>query len=81
MAPLNTIQKTSIIKRIDFIEIELKDLAEYKTLDFNTYARDRKVRRDVERMIENIVNATIDIGKLYSLAKKWNYLIHTVRFS
>jgi uncharacterized protein YutE (UPF0331/DUF86 family) len=64
MAPLNTIQKTSIIKRIDFIETELKDLDEYKILDFNTYTRDRKVRRDVERIIENIVNATIDIGKI-----------------
>ena len=45
MAPLNTIQKTSIIKRIDFIEIELKDLDEYANLDFKTYARDRKVRK------------------------------------
>jgi uncharacterized protein YutE (UPF0331/DUF86 family) len=64
MTPLNTIQKTSIIKRIDSIETELKDLDEYKILDFNTYTRDRKVRRDVERIIENIVNATIDIGKI-----------------
>ncbi len=38
MTPLNTIQKTSIIKRMDFIEIELNDLSRYKTLDFNTYA-------------------------------------------
>jgi len=64
MTPLNSIQKTSIIKRIDFIEIELKDLDEYKNLDFSTYARDRKARRDVERIIENIVNAVIDIGKI-----------------
>jgi uncharacterized protein YutE (UPF0331/DUF86 family) len=64
MAPLNTIQKTSIIKRVDFIEIELKDLDEYKNLDFSTYARDRKARRDVERITENIVNAVIDIGKI-----------------
>ena len=64
MVPLNTIQKTSIIKRIDFIETELKDLNEYKTLDFNTYARERKIRRDVERIIENIVNGIIDIGKI-----------------
>jgi len=64
MVPLNTIQKTSIIKRIDFIETELKDLNEYKTLDFNTYARERKIRRDVERIIGNIVNGIIDIGKI-----------------
>ena len=64
MTPLNTIQKTSIIKRIDFIETELKDLDEYRNLDFATYSKDRKVRRDVERIIENIVNAVIDIGKI-----------------
>jgi phosphoribosylformylglycinamidine (FGAM) synthase PurS component len=60
MVPLNTIQKTSIIKRIDFVETELKDLEEYKHLDFNTYAKDRKTRRDVERITENIVNAVIE---------------------
>jgi uncharacterized protein YutE (UPF0331/DUF86 family) len=64
MTPLNSIQKTSIIKRIDFIEIELKDLDEYKNLDFSTYSKDRKARRDVERITENIVNAIIDIGKI-----------------
>jgi len=64
MTPLNTIQKTSIIKRIDFIETELKDLDEYRNLDFATYSKNRKVRRDVERIIENIVNAVIDIGKI-----------------
>ena len=69
MAPLNTIQKTSIIKRIDTIETELKDLDEYnEILDFNTYTSgiEEKVRRDVERIIENIVNATIDIRENYT---------------
>jgi uncharacterized protein YutE (UPF0331/DUF86 family) len=64
MTPLNEIQKISIAKRIDFIELELKDLEEYEGLDFDTYSRNRKVRRDVERISENIANATIDIGKV-----------------
>ena len=64
MTPLNEIQKISIAKRIDFIESELKDLEEYEDLDFDTYSRNRKARRDVERISENIANATIDIGKV-----------------
>ncbi|MEW6376158.1 MAG: HepT-like ribonuclease domain-containing protein [Thermodesulfobacteriota bacterium] len=64
MTPLNEIQKISIAKRIDFIELELKDLEEYEDLDLDTYSRNRKVRRDVERISEDIANATIDIGKI-----------------
>ena len=64
MTPLNEIQKISIAKRIDFIELELKDLGEYEDLDFDTYSQNRKARRDVERICENIANAMIDIGKV-----------------
>ena len=64
MTPLNEIQKMSIAKRIDFIELELKDLEEYGGLDFDTYSQNRKTRRDVERISENIANASIDIGKV-----------------
>jgi uncharacterized protein YutE (UPF0331/DUF86 family) len=64
MTPLNEIQKISIAKRIDFIELELKDLEEYEDLDFDTYSQNRKARRDVERICEGIANAAIDIGKV-----------------
>lgn len=64
MTPLNELQKINIAKRIDFIELELKDLEEYVGLDFDTYSKNRKVRRDVERISENIANAVIDIGKI-----------------
>ena len=64
MNPINNTQRTSIVKRIDFIETELKDLDEYKKLDFENYSQDRKTRRDVERLAENIANASIDIGKI-----------------
>jgi|GEM_PF-558908 len=64
MTPLNIIQRSSIIKRIDFVETELNDLAEYHALDFKTYSQNRKIRREVDRIIENIANALIDIGKI-----------------
>ena len=64
MTLLNELQKISIAKRIDFIELELKDLGEYEGLSFDTYSQNRKARRDVERICENIANAMIDIGKV-----------------
>jgi uncharacterized protein YutE (UPF0331/DUF86 family) len=64
MNPINNTQRTSIVKRIDFVETELEDLDDYKKLDFENYSQNRKTRRDVERLVENIANASIDIGKI-----------------
>lgn len=68
---LNIEQKESIIRRITFIEFELEDLQKYKNIDFKTYESDRKTRRDVERIIENIVNACLDIGKILLAGEKF----------
>ena len=64
MNPINNTQRTSIVKRIDFVETELEDLDDYKKLDFENYSQNRKTRRDVERLVENIANVSIDIGKI-----------------
>jgi hypothetical protein len=45
MTPLSEIQKTSIVKRIGFVELELKDLGEYENLSFEIYSRDREYPR------------------------------------
>ena len=60
----NQAQKSSIASRISFLEVELRALAEFKKLDYKTYMEDRPVRRNVERIIENMVNALIDISKI-----------------
>ncbi|MGI1691784.1 type VII toxin-antitoxin system HepT family RNase toxin [Thermoanaerobacter uzonensis] len=56
--------KINVIKRIEFIQIELEDLKVHKELSFQEYNANRIVRRNVERMIENIANALIDISKI-----------------
>ncbi|WP_434655541.1 type VII toxin-antitoxin system HepT family RNase toxin [Thermoanaerobacterium thermosaccharolyticum] len=61
---LNESDKLNILKRIDFIQIKLNDLDEYKKLTYEEYDTDRIVRRNVERIIENISNALIDISKI-----------------
>ncbi len=55
-------------ERIAFCRTELDDLAEYQGLGWATYQIDRKSRRNVERIAENVCNAMIDISKSLLLA-------------
>lgn len=65
MNPLKPEQKSSIAERVNFIEVEIKDLNEkYQGLDWKTYSTDREARRNIERLIENLANASIDICKI-----------------
>lgn len=64
MTPLNLEQKQSIIRRLSFIEVELADLEAYWNLDYATYQAERTTRRNVERIIENLLNAALDIAKI-----------------
>ncbi len=57
-------EKGSIFTRISFLESELKDLSEQKNMDWKTYLENKLLRKNVERTIENIVNALIDISKI-----------------
>ena len=60
----NAIEKGSILARISFIESELKDLNEFRNIEWKDYREDKIARKNVERTIENIVNALIDISKI-----------------
>lgn len=51
---LSNSEKISIIKRIDFIEVELNDLSEYKGLTYKEYNGNRIIRRNIERIIEKM---------------------------
>ena len=56
--------KGRLIRRIRFLEQEIKDYALFRSLNWERYNTDRSKRRDVERWIENVVNSSIDISKL-----------------
>lgn len=64
MTPLKPEQKESIITRMAFIETELSDLERFRATDWNTFLNNRDTRRNIERIIENIANACIDISKI-----------------
>ncbi|MBC7324106.1 MAG: DUF86 domain-containing protein [Moorella sp. (in: Bacteria)] len=64
MAPITGDQVISIIRRLRFLATELEDLKAYGEMDYFQYQSDRKSRRDVERIIENLINAALDIAKI-----------------
>jgi uncharacterized protein YutE (UPF0331/DUF86 family) len=57
-------QKGDIAQRLDYMEIQLGDLRKFDKLDWKSYQTDRDAQRNVERLIENVANATIDIAKI-----------------
>lgn len=57
-------QRASLRRYIAFLEQELTDLPRFRPLTYQVYSTDRDIRRNVERLCENLVNASIDIGKV-----------------
>ncbi|GAB6876219.1 type VII toxin-antitoxin system HepT family RNase toxin [Thermaerobacter litoralis] len=57
-------QQHGIRVRIDFARQELDDLQRYRELTWLQYQSDRDARRIVERIIENVANALLDISKI-----------------
>jgi uncharacterized protein YutE (UPF0331/DUF86 family) len=53
-----------LTKHLTFLENELKDYGNFKSLSWKEYNEERSKRRDVERWIENIINSSIDIAKI-----------------
>jgi uncharacterized protein YutE (UPF0331/DUF86 family) len=64
MTPLKPEQEQSVATRLSFIETELNDLISFEAMDWPAYSKDRDKRRNLERLIENLANACIDIGKI-----------------
>ena len=61
---------TRLIKHITFLEDELRDYENFKSLSQNEYNKERDKRRNVERWIENIINFSIDIAKIILASEK-----------
>ncbi|HHV54923.1 MAG TPA: DUF86 domain-containing protein [Firmicutes bacterium] len=57
-------QLESIQRRLDFLRIEAGDIPRFATMSQQDYVTDRDRRRSLERMVENIVNASVDIARI-----------------
>jgi len=67
---LNEIDRIQLIRIIDFLENELKEYDNFINLNQKDYTTISANRRNVERWIENIVNASIDVGKVILASEK-----------
>lgn len=61
---LSEIDRSRLVRIIDFLEDELADAAQFDEMDMERYSTDRDFRRSVERWVENLVNASIDAAKI-----------------
>jgi uncharacterized protein YutE (UPF0331/DUF86 family) len=55
--------KTRLIRHLTFLEGELDGIAGVRGLSWEVYQTDPVQRRNVERLVENVVNASIDISR------------------
>lgn len=67
---LSPTDRTRLLRSLDFLEEELADIGEFQDTGRQDYVRDRSFRRNVERWVENLVNATIDISKTILASKR-----------
>ncbi|MBU2444474.1 MAG: DUF86 domain-containing protein [Bacteroidetes bacterium] len=67
---LSSEEKTELLKRIHFLDLELGEIEEFKKLTFNEYQSDKNKRRIIERWTENILNAIVDVAKIILASDK-----------
>jgi len=61
---LSEVDRDRLLRTVDFLKNELADAGTFRDLSRDVYLKDSNARRNVERWIENIVNASMDIAKV-----------------
>lgn len=67
---LNIEEEERLRVRIDYLKDELKELDRFQKLTWPEYRDDRDKRKLIERWVETILNATIDMAKLILASEK-----------
>jgi len=62
---LRRADKSKIVSSLDYLEKELPFLSGYKKeVDWKVYQTQRSKRLEIERWVESLINATMDISKI-----------------
>ncbi len=56
--------KERLMVRLDFLKLQMEDYPRYQKVDWKEYAKDRFLRREIERWVEDTINCVIDIAKI-----------------
>lgn len=67
---LSGIDQERLIRIADFLETELREYPKFGGLNQKDYENNPDLRRNVERWVENIVNASIDSAKILLASEK-----------
>jgi uncharacterized protein YutE (UPF0331/DUF86 family) len=57
-------ERERIIRLLDYLESEVNEYPTFADLTWEIYQKDKAMRRNVERWIENIVMSSIDLAKV-----------------
>lgn len=63
-------EKIRLLERKQFLDAEFEELENFKKINSQEYCDDKMKRRAIERWVENIINATIDIAKIVLASEK-----------
>ena len=61
---LSAIDRSRLQRILDFIESELQDREQFRAVTLASYQTDRNLRRNLDRWVEMLINAAIDVGKI-----------------
>ena len=61
---LSPVDRSRLERIVDFIDTELEDRQRFRGITQRRYRSDRDLRRNIERWMETLINAAIDIGKV-----------------
>lgn len=61
---LAPVDRDRLLRTLDYLRTELDDASMYRDLSAARFETDRHYRRGLERWVENLVNASIDIAKI-----------------
>jgi len=67
---LSAMDRDRLLRTLDFLETELDDVKDFYGLSCDEFMKDSGKRRNVERWVENCVNASIDAGKILLASEK-----------
>ena len=61
---LSPLDRSRLERIVDFIDLELQDRERFRGVNQHRYRSDRDLRRNLDRWVEILINAAIDIGKI-----------------
>ena len=61
---LSPIDRSRLLRILDFIDTELTDREQFRAVTLASYQTDRNLRRNLDRWVEMLINAAIDVGKI-----------------